>query len=104
MKTFALALALLATGCSTTLPMRSDDAFNGAPKTPTMAITWIAVNDPAAECKRLYPKQLGNHPAVAACAAWNFDAKTCKVITGRLTSHAVLGHEMRHRFEGAFHD
>jgi len=100
----SLALSLLATGCSMTVPLRADEAFDGLPKAPTMAITWVAVDDPTTECKRLYPKQVGHHPVIAACAHWDFEAKTCKVVTGRLTSHAVLGHEIRHCFEGAFHD
>lgn len=39
-----------------------------------------------------------------ACAFWNTRRKECSVITPPETGYNYLGHELRHCFEGAFHD
>ncbi len=39
-----------------------------------------------------------------ACAYWNRRTRECVVVTSPTTSHMVLGHEVRHCFEGHFHD
>lgn len=39
-----------------------------------------------------------------ACAFWNTRRKECSVITPLETGYNYLGHELRHCFEGAFHD
>jgi len=104
MNAFVLSLALLATGCTLTVQIPEEKAFHGNPKAPVMAITWIAVDDPTSECKRLLPKDQAFHPVVAACASWDFEKRKCTIVTGKPTSHQVLGHEVRHCFEGAFHD
>jgi hypothetical protein len=38
-----------------------------------------------------------------ACAIWDILETECTVVTGPLTSHVALGHELRHCFEGHFH-
>ncbi len=38
-----------------------------------------------------------------ACAVWIKATNECKVITGPNPNHLVLGHEVRHCFEGHFH-
>jgi hypothetical protein len=103
MRVIALLLACLSAGCTFNMHMPEEKAFNGHPKAQTMTITWFSVEDSTAECKRLSPK-MNFHPIVAACAFWNFEKRTCTVVTGKPTSHEILGHEMRHCFEGAFHD
>jgi hypothetical protein len=37
------------------------------------------------------------------CAIWDILKGECTVVTGPVTSHAALGHELRHCFEGHFH-
>jgi hypothetical protein len=37
-----------------------------------------------------------------ACAVWHVESKQCTIFTGPTASHVVLGHEVRHCFEGAF--
>lgn len=37
-----------------------------------------------------------------ACAVWHVESKQCTIFTGPTTSHVVIGHEMRHCFEGVF--
>ena len=39
-----------------------------------------------------------------ACAFWNVRRKECTIVTPMTTGFNYLGHELRHCFEGAFHD
>jgi len=39
-----------------------------------------------------------------ACAFWNTKRKECSIVTPVETGFNYLGHELRHCFEGAFHD
>lgn len=39
-----------------------------------------------------------------ACAIWSVAAKECTIVTAKVTTHLALGHEMRHCFEGHFHN
>lgn len=39
-----------------------------------------------------------------ACAFWNVRRKECTIVTPTTTGYNYLGHELRHCFEGAFHD
>jgi len=39
-----------------------------------------------------------------ACAFWNVRRKECTIVTPLYTGFNYLGHELRHCFEGAFHD
>jgi len=39
-----------------------------------------------------------------ACAFWNTRRKECTIVTPVETGFNYLGHELRHCFEGAFHD
>ena len=98
----AAAVATLS-GCAIKLDIPAEQAFTPAPTVPAVAITWIAADDPTAECKRLWPERMGMHPLVPACAGWNHQTGKCTVVTGKPTTHQILGHEIRHCFEGVFH-
>jgi hypothetical protein len=37
------------------------------------------------------------------CAIWDILKAECTIVTGPLTSHVALGHELRHCFEGHYH-
>jgi hypothetical protein len=101
----ALALAVLAAGCSTmTVHIPKEDAFTPAPKVQGIAVHWIASADPTAECKRQFPNAFGFHPLVPACAGWDHEKLVCVIVTGKTATHQILGHEVRHCFEGKFHD
>jgi hypothetical protein len=39
-----------------------------------------------------------------ACAFWNVRRRECTIVTPTITGYNYLGHELRHCFEGAFHD
>lgn len=38
-----------------------------------------------------------------ACAVWHVASRECVIVTGNITTHVALGHEVRHCFEGHFH-
>jgi hypothetical protein len=98
MKTKAVLLStLLVAGCAYNIP--KEEAFEAKPLAQHMQIRWVTVEDPNRACKRF-----GQMPIVGACAIWDFAKQTCMVITGRVTTGQVLGHEVRHCFEGDFHD
>jgi len=71
-------------------------------------ITWKAVSNVQAECnkesKRLAGRDFGY--AVQACSFWEKEngQDTCTIITGKHTSMHSIGHEMRHCFQGNWHE
>ena len=107
MKTILAILAAVAlTGCATKLSIPAEESFTPKPKFQGVKITWVSSEKPAEECKRLFPSYGGFHPHTVACAGWNHQStpKTCTIVTGKDTTSQVLGHEIRHCFEGSFHD
>jgi hypothetical protein len=97
MKPVAALFAILISGCAYNIP--KEEAFEPKPLSTVMQVRWIAVEDPNRACKRFGPM-----PIVGACAIWDFAKQTCTVITGQITTMQALGHEVRHCFEGDFHD
>lgn len=83
----------------------ADEAFEARPKETPSVIRWIVSDDPDAECRAASKNrnEFSDRPGtIKACA--RYTAKTCTIITGAETSHAILGHELRHCFEGRFHN
>ena len=82
----------------------ADEAFAANPKDTPSVIRWVIVPDPDAECRALqgdFSRDSGRGK-IRACAKWT--SKSCTIYTAPETSHAILGHELRHCFEGNFHD
>jgi hypothetical protein len=73
----------------------------------SMAITWQTVPDVDAACRHEYRK-LGKRGKdghkFLGCAIRMSNGAYCLVITGEHTTHEILGHEIRHCYDGAFHD
>ncbi len=75
------------------------------PSGETRTIAWHMVDDPRQVCARLLPGREALSPK--ACA--KFDGATCVIYARRpadehdLRAMAVLGHELLHCFDGAFH-
>lgn len=67
-------------------------------------LTWEVREDVGDFCLRAQNNQ-GNLMRVKplACAIWTAATQECKVVTGPNPNHVVLGHEVRHCFEGHFH-
>lgn len=84
-------------------------AFNAKPShyriMNRVRITWEVREDVAHFCA--HAKSMGREQSYLtppmACAIWDILKAECTVVTGPVTSHVALGHELRHCFEGHFH-
>lgn len=82
------------------LPGEDDQIFKAQPKHVPKQIQWIVVKDLEHACFGK-PKNPGDGE-LRGCAV--FTPTTCIIYTKRITSLANLGHEMRHCFEGRWHE
>lgn len=55
-------------------------------------------------CSRITGIPISPTSRPMACAYWNVKRKECTVVTPEVTGFNYVGHELRHCFEGAFHD
>lgn len=55
-------------------------------------------------CARITGIPIGAFSRPMACAFWNVRRNECTVVTPELTAYNYIGHELRHCYEGAFHD
>ena len=67
-------------------------------------VTWDTVESPDTECRSGHAAMQKTFGEIMACAFWNTTKNTCRIVTGTKTTHEALGHELRHCFEGKFHD
>jgi hypothetical protein len=91
----------------------SEDPYAKIPTDNNMTnkskITWRPVDDVVKECNKERVKY-GQKPytfQVQACASWGFNLfrqAECVIITSKTPNMATLGHEMRHCFQGSYHD
>jgi hypothetical protein len=103
--------AFYLTGCQGTLPWSDPESALFTPQDSAMRIMaaprihWMVREDVALYCARLtgMSAERANFMAPLGCATWDIHRQECTVVTGTPTSHAVLGHEVRHCFEGRFH-
>jgi hypothetical protein len=67
-------------------------------------LTWEVRADASAFCKqRQLDKGVSTQGTHIACAVWSVQRQECRIVTGTVVSHVVLGHELRHCYEGQFH-
>ena len=68
-------------------------------------IRWEVRTDVAQVCAKAI--QMGKEQAYItpplACAIWDVPLQECVIVTGPKPTHRILGHEVRHCFEGRFH-
>lgn len=71
-----------------------------------VSLRWEIRDDVAQYCSQSIGmlKPQANLTPPIACAVWQVKTKECVIVTGRQTSHVALGHEIRHCFEGHFHN
>ena len=74
----------------------------------TVMVKWEVRDDAADFCaKNMREKTPGRELAFTtpplACAIWYVPHKSCTIVTGPQVTHTVLGHELRHCFEGHYH-
>ena len=90
-------LILLLAGCGTFTAKPYEDRV-----TEATIVTWITSEDVEKDCINAGVKDPGPLRTILGCAKYN--AKTCRIYTGKVTTMETLGHELRHCFEGKFHD
>ena len=73
--------------------------FEAQPNLPEKIIRWVVVENVSAVCQNKIPALSGQR--ILACSEYN--NRTCTIYTGRTTDMAIVGHEIRHCFEGAWH-
>lgn len=68
-------------------------------------LRWEVRDDVASYCANAtgMDKERAYTTPPLACAIWSVAARECTIVTGKLTTHLALGHELRHCFEGHFH-
>jgi len=67
-------------------------------------IKLLARKDGYEFCSRITGIPIGPSSRPMACAFWNVKRRECTVVTPEVTGFNYVGHEVRHCFEGAFHD
>ena len=67
-------------------------------------IKLLARKDGYEFCSRITGVPITPTSRPMACAYWNVKRGECTVVTPEVTSFNYVGHELRHCFEGAFHD
>ena len=81
---------------------RPENPFIVNNKTTKSVVTWTVVEDVQGECERA-----GSKPGreVLACSTQQQQGGiiVCNIITGPETTLHIIGHEMRHCFEGHWH-
>lgn len=80
-------------------PLQAEQRMLNEPK-----VKYLARKDGYEFCSRItgVPITITSRPM--ACAFWNVKRKECTVVTPEVTGYNYVGHEVRHCFEGAFHD
>ena len=73
--------------------------FEAQPNLSEKNIRWVVVENVSEFCQAKSP-WLGNQ-RVLACSEYN--SRLCIIYTGRTTDLAIVGHEIRHCFEGQWH-
>lgn len=101
MKSFLSLVLLMLTGCATSQVVNPsyNIQFEARPNMPEKTIRWVVVEDVSRFCQAKMPS-LGNQ-RVLACSEYN--NRQCTIYTGRTTDMAQVGHELRHCFEGQWH-
>jgi len=68
-------------------------------------VRWEIVEDVVKHCARTVGMGLEQSYMTPpqGCATWSKARQACTIYTPRVTTHTVLGHELRHCFEGHFH-
>ncbi|WP_341686312.1 hypothetical protein [Limnohabitans sp.] len=73
-------------------------------------VTWQAVDNATETCRQIMLRGQSKEESdwayitpPLACSVWSPSKKTCTILPAKRTNHTILGHELRHCFEGQFH-
>jgi hypothetical protein len=90
--------ASLLTACSTT-PTTSPISYS-----QTTKIQWRKVPNVDEYCRQALPDKKSKETKVyQGCAVWSKVESKCTIVTGYKEDLAVIGHELKHCFNGEFH-
>jgi hypothetical protein len=109
LKSACLAVTLNLTACVTFTPPAVDLA-RFVPAEPLKRnivepkVKYLVRPDGYEYCARITGLPVTPTSRPMACAFWNTRRKECSIVTPMETGFNYLGHELRHCFEGAFHD
>lgn len=104
-----LAGACVLTACQTLQPPAVDQV-RFTPQAVTQRtiaepkIKYLVRQDGYDYCARITGIPVTPTSRAMACAFWNVRRKECTIVTPLETGYNYLGHELRHCFEGSFHD
>ena len=90
-------IALLLIGCGNFTVKPYEERI-----TESTIVTWVTLDNAEEECIKSGVKDPGPLGVIFGCAIYN--NKSCRIVTGKTTSMEILGHELRHCFEGKFHE
>lgn len=99
-----VSLAMALTGCTSVYLTEGDERFISTQvaqsryKASSTNITFVTLDHVVPFCSKV----TGKRHAVA-CAVWSLDHSKCTIYTAKNTDSAIVGHEIRHCFEGNFH-
>lgn len=102
-------VSLLA-GCVTTMRPHQVDMqrFSPMPESQRVIVQprlkYLVRKDGYEYCARITGIRITPTSRPMACAFWNVRRKECTIVTPVVTGYNYVGHELRHCFEGAFHD
>jgi hypothetical protein len=68
-----------------------------------VVMEWKIVDNLKEACNAKSGSYIIKNDSLLGCAVWFADKKECTIITTKKVSHMILGHEVRHCFEGHFH-
>jgi len=83
------------------LSFQAKDAYDD------VRISWIVADDIVQTCNMataLTGAKVKYNNHILACAVLYRSSNTCVIYTAKKLNLAILGHEVRHCFEGAWHD
>jgi hypothetical protein len=101
------AVFLMALSMQATASGRYDLDFEAQDRYEDVRIAWYVVQDVPQTCAMagaLKGARTRYNPNIIACAVRFLDGQACVIYTAKKLSLAVLGHEVRHCFEGAWHE
>lgn len=99
-------LLLALTGCQSISEIEYKDFKPMAKEQRVMQsvkLSWDVRPDASQYCAQIAGSKGMFSVSPIACAVWSEKAQTCTIVTSPNPNHVVIGHEVRHCFEGHFH-
>jgi hypothetical protein len=92
-----LIVFFLLTGCSHFIAKPYNERV-----TQATVVTWTTVDNINETCQAMGAADPGLFRHIDGCV--EYTKHTCRIFTAKLTTMEILGHELRHCFEGKFHN